>query len=108
MRSFKSSSTETADALGDLNINEDEDENEYDFMDESDDADAQARRRRQQSRSKSKYMNALQDIADRTIDHITIDLDDLDTVCTPEIRAHVPGADNGASTRDHLAKREAT
>ena len=31
-------------------------------------------------KSKLKYMNLLQDVADRTISHITVELDDLDTV----------------------------
>lgn len=33
-----------------------------------------------QTRSKAKYMNLLQDVADRKTTHISIELDDLDTV----------------------------
>lgn len=44
-------------------------------MDES--GDGQAARR---TRSKAKYINLLQDVADRKVDHIVIDLDDLDQV----------------------------
>lgn len=78
LRSFKSSSTEAADALDGLNLAEDEDD-EYDFMDESE-AEGAQRRQRQQTRSKAKYMNLLQDVADRKVDHIVVDLDDLEQV----------------------------
>ena len=56
---------------------------EYDFMDDEDDGNAAQRSRRQERRRdpKRKYMQLLQDIADRKASHITIDLDDLDEVC---------------------------
>lgn len=49
-------------------------------MDESDGGEDGQRNRTRQSRSKTKYMNLLQDVADRKVDHITIELDDLDQV----------------------------
>lgn len=79
LRSFKSSSTEAADALDDLNLDENGADNEYDFMDESRDDDG-AQTNRAQRRSKIKYMNILQDVADRTVNNIVIELDDLDQV----------------------------
>lgn len=82
MRSFKSSSTEATDALDGLNLNDGEDD-EYDFMDESDEGGESAQRsrtRQGQARSKTKYLNVLQDVADRKTDHVVIDLDDLDQV----------------------------
>ncbi|KAL1304596.1 hypothetical protein AAFC00_003565 [Neodothiora populina] len=83
LRSFKSSSTEAADALDDLKLNEQDDDNEYDFMDESEEEGAQQQpgesgRRTRQNRSKAKYMNLLQNVADRKVDAVLIDLDDLD------------------------------
>ncbi|KAH0393076.1 MCM-domain-containing protein, partial [Aureobasidium melanogenum] len=70
LRSFKASSTEAQDALDELNI-DDNDNDEYDFMDET--ADGAAQRRS----SKPKYMDHLQRVADRQVDNILIDLDDL-------------------------------
>ncbi|KAG9943571.1 MCM-domain-containing protein, partial [Aureobasidium melanogenum] len=70
LRSFKASSTEAQDALDELNI-DDNDNDEYDFMDET--ADGAAQRRS----SKPKYMEHLQRVADRQVDNILIDLDDL-------------------------------
>ncbi|TKA76160.1 hypothetical protein B0A49_03965 [Cryomyces minteri] len=78
--SFKSSANETADALENLNLDEDGLSDEYDFMDESDgEQGARTRRRDRNEAPKLKYMRILQDVADRTISQITIDLDDLDT-----------------------------
>ena len=67
MRSFKASSTEAEDALDDLNLNEDD---EYEFMDEA--ADGAGQRR-----SKTKYLDQLQRVADRKVDNVLIELDDL-------------------------------
>lgn len=74
LRNYKSSSVEAADALEGLQIDGDDDE--YDFMDESDDATGNRRSRD----PKHKYMQLLQDIADRKIDQVIIELDDLDEV----------------------------
>jgi hypothetical protein len=71
LKTFKSSSAETADALQDLRLDDDLD-NEYDFMDESGD-EGGARR----IDPKLKYMRILQRVADRDQSQILIDLDDL-------------------------------
>jgi DNA replication licensing factor MCM7 len=65
-----------------LNLGEDGQSDEYDFMDESDDGAAGQRSRRQEHNRdpKKKYMQMLQDVADRATSQITIDLDDLDAV----------------------------
>lgn len=73
MRSFKSSTSETEDALDDLHLDGDSDE--YDFMDDAGDG---AQTRGRGARSKAKYVNVLQDIADRVKSQIVIDLDDLE------------------------------
>ncbi|KAF2142176.1 uncharacterized protein K452DRAFT_270955 [Aplosporella prunicola CBS 121167] len=75
LRSYKSSSTEAADALEDLQI---DGEDEYDFMDESDDGEAAQRSRRRDRDPKVKYMQMLQDVADRKVNQVVIELDDLD------------------------------
>lgn len=80
MRNFKSSSTETEDALEDLHLDGDGTSEEYDFMDDADDttgATTRAWRQRNAQKSKAKYMNMLQDIANRDKSQILIDLDDL-------------------------------
>lgn len=69
LRNFKSSSTEAEDALEDLNLNADDASDEYDFMD-----DANGVRTR---RSKQKYMDILQDVADRKTNQVLISLDDI-------------------------------
>ncbi|KAK5107813.1 hypothetical protein LTR62_000627 [Meristemomyces frigidus] len=73
LRNFKSSTTETEDALDGLNLDGDSDE--YDFMDDADNA-VQGQRRN--TRSKTKYMNILQDVSERNRSQVLIDLDDLD------------------------------
>ncbi|KAK3341679.1 MCM2/3/5 family-domain-containing protein [Lasiosphaeria hispida] len=76
---FKTSPEETiTTALGDINIDEDDLSDEYDFMDEDD--DAQARRQLEKARKRTprhKYKDLLQELADRKIDEVVIDLDDL-------------------------------
>jgi DNA replication licensing factor MCM7 len=82
LKSYKSSSTEAADALQDLNLEEDGDglSDEYDFMEDADGDSAGQRTRRREKHPKLKYMQMLQDVADRKQSHILIELDDLDTV----------------------------
>ena len=101
MRNFKATtSNDTADALGDLNINGDDGDDEYDFMDDEAGAARQQRDGRQAApKSKFKYMNLLQDVADRTISNITIELDDLDEVRVSGISI-ASFADSGNSTRN--------
>lgn len=73
LQNFKSSSTETEDALGDLNLDGDGTSDKYDFMDDADDG----ARTRSRTKSKLKYMNILQDVADRKSSQVLVDLDDL-------------------------------
>lgn len=76
LASFKS--TATTDALEDPQIDSDGTSDEYDFMDDVVDGQGQQSRRRRDP--KRKYMDMLQNVADRKRDHIYIDLDDLDEV----------------------------
>ena len=87
MQNFKSSPSATESsatrALEGLNIDEDNLSDDYDFMDDV--ANGSTRRppgqgdKRQDP--KKKYMAILQDVADRYRSEVTIELDDLDTVC---------------------------
>ena len=84
LKSFKSSSTDAADALEDLNLDEDGLSDEYDFMDDAGGANPAQRTRRREKHPKLKYMQLLQDISDREKDNILIELDDLEAVrCSP-------------------------
>jgi len=83
-KSFESASEAAAtEALEDLHIDGDRTSDEYDFMDDVQDEDGAersgrtARRRRE---PKHKYMQMLQDVADRERTNILIELDDLETV----------------------------
>ncbi|KAH8676092.1 DNA replication licensing factor mcm7 [Xylariales sp. PMI_506] len=79
LEKFKTSPQETiAHAIGQISINEDDLSDEYDFMDEDD--EAHERRRRQRATQKLpqyKYGDLMQKLADRTIDEVVIELDDL-------------------------------
>ena len=65
--------------MGDITIGEDDlEDDEYDFMDEDGDArNAQQREKEQRRTPQYKYKMLLQKLADRTIDEIRIDLDDV-------------------------------
>lgn len=75
--------------LGNITIDEDELSDEYDFADEDEDTQdrrRQERRERAQRRKgpHHKYREILQDLADRKIQEVTVDLDDLaDVRLTP-------------------------
>ncbi|KAF2499180.1 MCM-domain-containing protein [Lophium mytilinum] len=79
LKTFKSTTVEAADQLEGLNIGEDGLSDEYDFMDEDDDGAARTRRQARDRNPKQKYIQMLQDVADRVRSEIQIDLDDLDT-----------------------------
>ncbi|KAI1813004.1 DNA replication licensing factor mcm7 [Poronia punctata] len=67
-------------AIGQINIDDDDISDEYDFMDEDDEAHEQRRRDKASSRlPKHKYADMLQKLADRAIDEVLIELDDLVT-----------------------------
>jgi DNA replication licensing factor MCM7 len=76
---FKASPQETiTHALGNINIDEDDLSDEYDFMDEDDNAQQQRRRQRTEKQPpRHKYRDMLQQLADRKVGEIVIDLDDL-------------------------------
>ena len=61
-----------------LNIEDDGLSDEYDFMDDV--ANGAASRRAGGKNTKFKYMQKLRDIAERRVDHILIELDDLQEV----------------------------
>jgi DNA replication licensing factor MCM7 len=67
-------------ALEDLNIDGDRTSDEYDFMDDVDDEGPDTRGARRRREPKLKYMQILQDIANRDASNIVIELDDLDIV----------------------------
>lgn len=67
-------------AMQDLNIDGDRTSDEYDFMDDVDDEGAETRGARRRREPKLKYMQILQDIANREVSNIVIELDDLDVV----------------------------
>lgn len=78
LQHFKSFESESADAIEDLRLNEDNDD-EDELMDE--DADGARGTGRTRPRDpKVKYMQTLQDIADREKNNIVIELDDLESV----------------------------
>ncbi|CAG7941292.1 unnamed protein product [Penicillium salamii] len=79
-KSFQSNSEATAtEALQDLNIDEGRTSDEYDFMDDADEMDGATSRPTKRQNPKFKYMQILQDVANRDTSHIQIDLDDLET-----------------------------
>ncbi|KAF4555305.1 DNA replication licensing factor mcm7-like protein [Elsinoe fawcettii] len=76
LQNFKAtSSADTADALQDLRLNGDA-ESDYDFMDDAEGGAQQNGEARQGS--KHKYVKMLQDVADRRISNILIELDDVE------------------------------
>ncbi|KAK4867653.1 hypothetical protein LT330_001163 [Penicillium expansum] len=78
-KTFQSSSEAAAtEALEDLNIDDGQTSDEYDFMDDADETNgANTRGARRHREPKLKYMQILQDIANRDISNILIELDDL-------------------------------
>ncbi|KAK0618047.1 MCM2/3/5 family-domain-containing protein [Bombardia bombarda] len=76
---FKTSPQEAiTHALENITIDEDDLSDEYDFMDEDEGAQAQRQREKQQRRAPHhKYKDILQDLADRKVNEIVVDLDDL-------------------------------
>jgi DNA replication licensing factor MCM7 len=79
LQNFKSSSTEAAEQLENLNLRGDGDSDEYDMVDDSDDPAPDAAQRRTRH-NKAKYMQMLQDVSDRTRTEVLIDLNDVETV----------------------------
>lgn len=81
-KTFESTSESAAtEAIEDLRIDEDDLSDDDELMDEID-GNARTRRgaARQRREPKVKYMQVLQDVADRTRNNVVIELNDLDTV----------------------------
>ncbi|KAL2016529.1 hypothetical protein VTK56DRAFT_3423 [Thermocarpiscus australiensis] len=76
---FKTSPEQTiTTALGNITIDEDDLSDDYDFMDQDD--EAHQRRQQEKARRRTpqhKYKDMLQELADRKINEVVIDLDDL-------------------------------
>ncbi|CAK7223986.1 DNA replication licensing factor MCM7 [Sporothrix curviconia] len=65
-------------ALGNINIDDDDLSDEYEFVDETDEAaERRAQEKAARRKPQHKYRDMLQKLADRKIDEVTIDLDDL-------------------------------
>ncbi|EAU34895.1 DNA replication licensing factor mcm7 [Aspergillus terreus NIH2624] len=85
-KSFESTSASAAaEAIEDLHIDGERTSDEYDFMDDVEDENGATRERsgRRNREPKLKYMQVLQDVADRERNNILIELDDLATVPRP-------------------------
>lgn len=76
-------------AMEDLNIDGNRTSDEYDFMDDlEDEQGAEARGPRRHREPKLKYMQILQDIANRDVSNVVIELDDLDVVSQSQLHNH--------------------
>lgn len=84
LTSFKSSAAATesiaTNALQDLHIDDEDLSDDYDFMDDVGGEVRPRRGRGGQDEPKKKYMEMLQQVADRTTSEILIELDDLEDV----------------------------
>lgn len=69
-------------AVQDLNIDGDGSSEEYDFMDDAPGAKEGRQPNGQNEEPRRKYMDMLQKVADRDLDEVTIELNDLDNVST--------------------------
>lgn len=80
-KTFQSTSEMAAtEAMEELNIDGGGTSDEYDFMDDVEDEGRQTRGTRRHREPKLKYMQVLQDIANREKSHILVELDDLEVV----------------------------
>ncbi|KAH8179957.1 MCM2/3/5 family protein [Sarocladium implicatum] len=81
LTNFKTSPEQTiTTAMGNITIDEDDlSDEDYDFMDDDNEQAREQRRQERESRKtpQAKYKLMLQQLADRTIDEMTVDLDDL-------------------------------
>ena len=81
---YKSTQTDldaaATDAFQDLNIDGDGTSDEYDFMDDVAGGKEARRPLGQPPEARRKYMDMLQRVADRQLDQVTVELDDLDNV----------------------------
>ncbi|KAI2463612.1 DNA replication licensing factor mcm7 [Annulohypoxylon bovei var. microspora] len=79
LEKFKTSPEQTlTHAIGQINIEEDDLSDEYDFMDEDDEAHERRRKEKAVSRlPQHKYADMMQKLADRAIDEVLVELDDI-------------------------------
>ncbi|RYO98601.1 hypothetical protein DL766_000964 [Monosporascus sp. MC13-8B] len=79
LEKFKASPEQTiTHAIGQINIDEDDLSDDYDFMDQDDETHEQRQRQRETAKQpKHKYADMMQKLADRTIDEVLIELDDV-------------------------------
>ncbi|GAP87322.1 putative DNA replication licensing factor mcm7 [Rosellinia necatrix] len=78
LQKFKTSPEQTlTHAIGQIHIDEDDLSDEYDFMDEDEDANERRRDRAAPKQPKHKYADMMQKLADRSIDEVLVELDDL-------------------------------
>lgn len=78
---YKSTQTDLDLAVQDLNIDGDNSSEEYDMLDDVTGGKDARQPNGQYKEPKRKYMDMLQKVADREVDEVTIELDDLDNVC---------------------------
>ncbi|KAK1148679.1 DNA replication licensing factor MCM7 [Aspergillus melleus] len=79
-KSFESTDASTAtEAIEDLHIDGDRTSDEYDFMDDAEDGEGREAAGRRRRQPKLKYMQMLQEVADRERSNVLIELDDLAT-----------------------------
>ncbi|KAF3016185.1 Mcm2-7 hexameric complex component [Neopestalotiopsis sp. 37M] len=79
---FKTSPQESiTHAIGQISIDEDDLSDEYDFMDEDDNAAHEQRRRQKAAKRqpKHKYAELMQQLSNREVDEVLVDLDDIVT-----------------------------
>jgi DNA replication licensing factor MCM7 len=81
LQNYKSTQTDLDLAVQDLNIDGDNSSDEYDMLDDVTGGKDAGHPNGQYKEPKRKYMEMLQKVADREIDEVTIELDDLDNVC---------------------------
>ena len=77
---YKSVQSDLDRAVQDLNIDGDDTSDEYDFMDDVAGGKEARQPNGQHKEPRVKYMDMLQKVADRELDEVTIELDDLDDV----------------------------
>ncbi|KAI1470062.1 DNA replication licensing factor mcm7 [Daldinia caldariorum] len=79
LEKFKTSPEQTlTHAIGQINIDEDDLSDEYDFMDRDDEEHERRRREKASAKlPKHKYADLMQKLADRTINEVLIELDDI-------------------------------
>jgi DNA replication licensing factor MCM7 len=73
----KTASEEAAEAIEDLNIDGDHTSDEYDFMDDATNGEGRSQQMNTKRPTKPKYIEMLQEVADRERTNILIELDDL-------------------------------